>query len=83
MYRILTEDKNRSSIYELLDACGFDGCTIVPATGFWKGQQEQSIAIEIETDDITRIREFADDIKFVNKQESVLIQHIVTDAEFV
>lgn len=82
MYRIFTEDVHRERIEELVSA-HFDGFTLIPAIGFWKGARESSLIIEIETDDVVSVRELADSIKFANAQESVLIQHIVSEPEFV
>lgn len=72
MYRILTEDKNRESIFRILDAA-VDGYTVTPALGSWKGQREASLAIDfIDTPEST-VTKIAEDIKAENEQESVLV----------
>lgn len=47
LYRIVTEDKNRERIIRAVSA-KFDGFTLLPTTGFWRGTREKSIVIEID-----------------------------------
>lgn len=76
LYRIFTEDKNQATIESILNKY-FEGYTLYKADGFWRLQREQSLIIEIITEDIDRtITELANEIKTANGQEAVLIQKI-------
>jgi len=82
--RIITEDKNRNGIIDLVKYC-FDGFTIIEAAGYWKGQVENSLVIEIcgYFDDtmIDGVEKIAERIKVLNKQEAVLIQWLECKSE--
>jgi hypothetical protein len=72
-YRIYTEDKNRADI-ETIVARHFDSFTIIPTIGYWKGVAENSLIIEIfGNDQFTTVKEVAEYIKELNKQECVLV----------
>lgn len=75
-YRIYTEDKNRKGIVDIVKT-RFDGFTLFEGTGYWKGQPERSLIIEIITPcnsgDDKAIADIAADIKFINQQEAVFI----------
>jgi hypothetical protein len=75
MFRILTERKNVAQVKAELVRLGLD-YTVYYGEGTWQGQQENSVAIEL--DNITR--EFAERaaiaIKMMNRQEAVLLQEI-------
>jgi len=76
LYRIFTEDKNTESLEKLLNKY-YEGFTLVKATGFWRLQKENSLIIEIITDDAEAIiNKLAKDVKELNQQEAVLIQKI-------
>ncbi|MBA7466231.1 hypothetical protein ES707_01408 [subsurface metagenome] len=76
LYRIFTEDKNQDQI-EKLAAKHFTGFTLVKGQGFWRLQKENTLIIEIVTDDVdAKINSLAREIKSVNAQEAVLIQKI-------
>lgn len=51
----------------------FGGFTIQSATGYWKGQQEQTMIVTICTDDIRHIEAMAAEYKQMFRQESVAI----------
>jgi len=83
--RLYTEDKNRADLIPLIDTY-FEGYTLVPAEGVWKGQPEHALIIEIAVipngtdfypqqclDTRTWAAELAHHIKGLNGQESVLI----------
>ena len=85
LYRILTENKNRQVVEDIVSA-EFPGFTIIEATGYWNGVREESLIIEIDAGNeikgmtVTRIAEM---IKRHNQQESVMIQAVMTQNKFV
>jgi hypothetical protein len=84
VYRLFTEDKNRKEI-EAIVGRYFDGFTVIPATGYWKGERERSLIIEIssETDEESSVRLLAGEIKQYNHQQAVLIERLQTADSFV
>jgi hypothetical protein len=84
VYRLFTEDKNHKDIEKIVSRY-FDGFTIIPALGYWKGERERSLIIEIssETDEESQIRQLASEIKLYNHQQSVLIERVQTADSFV
>ena len=85
LYRILTENKNREAVEDIVST-EFPGFTIIEATGYWNGVREESLIIEIDAGNeikgmtVTRIAEM---IKRHNQQESVMIQAVMTQNKFV
>jgi hypothetical protein len=76
LYRIFTEDKNHKQLERLI-ANYFKGFTLVKGEGFWRLQKENSLIVEIVTEDPeAKISKLAQDIKLLNKQEAVLVQKI-------
>ena len=75
LYRMLTEDINRDDILELTSN-EFDGFTIYKATGYWQGVGENSLIIEVisENDIADKWQALAETIKANNKQQAVLIE---------
>lgn len=73
-YRIYTEDKE-DRIVEKIAYDNFDGFTILHGIGYWKGRIEKSIIVEIlsEQNILHQVKICAQEIKRVNKQESVLV----------
>lgn len=82
MFRILTEDKNRSGILSILDSY-VDGYTVTPVIGSWKGQRENSLAIDLVGVDAETVRKIATVIKWENTQESVLVLDLTAQSTFV
>ena len=82
MYRILTEDKNRESIFRILDS-QVEGYTVTPSIGCWKGQREASLAIDLVGTSKLTVETIAAEIKARNEQESVLILDLTAQASFV
>lgn len=76
LYRIYTEDKNEESLAHLAQSWHLDGYTILKGTGVFKGQQENSLILEI-IGEPSLIEQFvfslAKDIRLVNRQESVYV----------
>jgi hypothetical protein len=81
-FKIYTENTNEKYIEELLNV-SFDGFTIIHTTGFWKGQKEDSIIIEILTNNKTLIHAIAKQIKYINHQESILITETKQIGKFI
>ena len=75
MYRILTEDKNREMIHEILKA-HVTGYTITEGTGSWQGVEEKCLAIDLVDVRLHTAKSIATEIKIWNKQESVLVLEI-------
>jgi hypothetical protein len=81
LYRLHTEDKNRKWLEEILYE-QFDGFTIQEQIGYWCGQKEKSLCIEIMTDQksaLLRIQEIVKMICGYNGQDCVLVQVINLD----
>ncbi len=82
MYRICTEDKNRESIFRILDSL-VDGYTVTPSIGCWKGQREASLVIDFVNTPVKTVRRIAALILEANHQESVLVLGITAFPFFV
>jgi hypothetical protein len=86
LYRICTEAKNVSGVKRLVGAY-FDGFDVKYGIGMWKGVSEDSLTIEIVTDDEaftrSKIRQIARQIKLCNAQEAVLIQESNIESELI
>lgn len=76
LYRIYTENKNREQIEKIVSEL-FDGFTVIESTGYWRGQREISLIIEILDTGLVNVAEriefIAEKIKKINDQESVLV----------
>ena len=87
IYRIITEDKDRSAVIQLT-AGYFDGFSVKTQMGYWQGQPESSIVIEIDNiaDDAqqeSKIMELTRCIIKRNNQQAILVQRIQSDSELV
>ena len=82
MFRILTEDKNRDGILGILDS-HVDGYTVSSAQGSWKGQRENSLAIDLIDVPRETVEKIARVIKWENQQESVLILEVPVTSTFI
>lgn len=75
-YRILTEDINRDAVIKLASA-RFDCFSVYAGIGYWQGNGENSLTIEIiDVDgsiDAALIDGLAMAIKVTNNQEAVLV----------
>ncbi len=83
LYRLFTERKNVSWLKQMI-AEYFPAFTIIESTGYWSGQSEKSIIIEIDTNlpsDEHHIKEICSKIKGFNHQNAVLIQRIESKSE--
>ncbi len=84
LYQIYTEDKNYMLIQEIV-SCDFDGFSIISANGFYKGDAERALIIEIIGEcnvdavagdlryELEKVRRVAQLIKEHNEQETVLL----------
>ena len=84
LYQIYTEDKNFKDV-EAIVAKEFSGFSIILASGFYKGTEEEALIIEIIGDlaveasvdhlryELEKVRRVAKLIKEFNEQESVLL----------
>ena len=76
LYRIFTERKNEAEIEKIVSKY-YEGFTLVKSEGFWRLQKENSLIIEIVTEDSDKlISNLAKEIKANNNQQAVLIQKI-------
>jgi hypothetical protein len=72
VYRIYTEDLNRSKIMRLASKT-FDSFTLQPPTGYYRGNPEKSIVLEIVEAQQSEVTALANAIRRLNGQKSVLI----------
>lgn len=79
LYRIITENKNGRTVAAIVKR-HFADFTLLNATGYWRGQREKSLIIEIETKLVKRVTEAARAIKRHNRQFAVLIQRLPNHA---
>jgi hypothetical protein len=82
MYRILTDDVNRNGIFAILDRY-VDGYTVTPSIGAWKGQRENSLAIDLVDVPRGTVENIARVIRWENQQESVLILELPSVHGFI
>jgi hypothetical protein len=84
LYRICTENMNRDEVEKLVSSY-VEGFTILEATGYWQGQRESSLVIEIAGDSyLHRVaRDIAKAIKTMNAQQAVLIQILDGELEVI
>lgn len=88
LYRLLTEDKNRSDIIKIIGRF-FESFTLLSAVGYWRGQAEQSLIIEIDATslDVPNVRErveaIAEEICTSNNQECVLQQSWMVESDII
>ena len=82
-YRIFTEDVGRRADTAVLVSKYFDSFSLYPIQGYWKGQSENSIVIEVAGVDEARVHELAQAIKTAHNQQAVLIEKHETISELV
>jgi len=81
LYRLHTQNKNCKWLEQIISE-HFAGFSIQEQIGYWQGQKEKSLCIEIMTERKSapiRIQEIVKKICGYNKQKCVLIQRIVLD----
>jgi DNA-binding transcriptional MerR regulator len=79
VYRIYTEDVRRREIIKAT-ARQFDNFTLHPTTGFYNGQAEKSIVIEIVKATDEQIEMLARKIQELNGQKTILIVSLSGEA---
>lgn len=79
VYRIYTEDVRRREIIKAT-ARQFDNFTLHPTTGFYDGQAEKSIVIEIVKATDEQIETLARKIQELNGQKTILIMSLSGEA---
>lgn len=84
IYRIYTENVGRRQVAELVSKY-FKGFTILDATGYYKGQAERSMVIELMASDHQShvIRFLSKVIAQKHNQECVLVTEAPVKGEFV
>ena len=82
MYRIYTEDTNRKGILACVSAA-FEGFTVIPAQGYWKGERENSLVLEFETEDAGAVYALAESIRTLNHQEAVLVTYTPSTSKLI
>jgi hypothetical protein len=82
VYRIYTEDLNRSKIIRLASKT-FDSFTLQPTTGYYRGKPEKSIVLEIVKAQQSEVTALANAIRRLNGQKSVLIMGLTGKAKRV
>jgi hypothetical protein len=82
LYRIYTENVGHTNA-EYLAKKAFDAITVIQGIGYWKREREESVIIEILTDDCEGVKALAERIRKMNKQEAVLIVAIAADSILV
>jgi hypothetical protein len=83
LFRIYTENKNYERVILPLLDTAFDGFTCYRGEGYWRGEKEPSLLIEVYTNNRHLIHAIAERIKHHNKQEAVLITETDCTVELV
>jgi phage-related minor tail protein len=79
VYRIYTEDVRRKEIIKATSEL-FDNFTLHPTTGFFNGQAEKSIVIEIVKATDANIERLAHKIQELNGQKTMLVMSLTGTA---
>jgi hypothetical protein len=82
VYRIYTEDLNRGEVLRLA-AEKFENFTLQSTTGYFRGEAEDSIVIEIVPAQKQDAAELANSIRRLNGQRSVLVVSLSGEAQRV
>jgi len=83
LYRIYTEKKNQECVEQIvLGHFPVHGYTMFDAIGYWRGNKEDTLVIEVECHEHDRFKidAIASKIKTVNSQEAVLVVSIQSSA---
>lgn len=86
LYRIFTENINKPEIASITSK-QFDGFTMLEGVGYWQGERENSLVVEIiapdTRDNHERVNTIAREIKQANKQQAVLVQVMQNDSYLI
>ena len=91
--RLFTENKNYSGVCKMVSGY-FDGFTVIKAEGYWQGNAEHSLIIEIDIPapkkpkdlvdvSLSNIEHIVYAIKQLNKQDKILIQYIKAESKLL
>jgi hypothetical protein len=84
--RLYTEDKNREVIKQIVGTY-FDGYSLIPCVGVWKGAEENGLIIEVVASQLQFPRKACQKIgkaiKRKNKQEAVLMTVVMEDETII
>ncbi len=82
--RIFTEDMKLDEMQKIVSRY-FDGFTMIPTFGVWKGKRENTICIEIacEGKDQSKVEAICREIDLLNRQECCMVQYLETAVRFV
>jgi len=69
-YRLYTE---RFDNIGALASQRFDGFTLIESRGYWQGAPEDSVIVEVVTDDASKVKALAEDIRRTNHQQAVMV----------
>ena len=89
LYRIITEDCGNTPAVLAIVNKHLDCYTYSGAVGSWKGRPEPSLVIEVDDlgEDIdstfSKVYNTAHAIKTLNKQDSVLVQEILSNSKLI
>ena len=81
-HRILTEDIDRPLIVDILTKY-FDSFTIVPQVGYWKGNAEKSLSIELIGASEKNVLRASEEIRIANSQEAIIVFSITGKSRLV
>jgi len=82
IYKLYTENKNRRFIEQMCNE-EFDGFTVYETTGYWAGQKERSLVIEVLSSSAAipvKLAKIAKAICGYNKQDTVLVSEQEVEA---
>lgn len=81
LYNLYVGSNNRTKRLELAKirkatAARFDGFSLMPLTGYWKGTAERSVMVQIETMDRAAVMELVEMLKLELEQEAIALQEL-------
>lgn len=88
IWRMYTEKKNIGAIENLLNIY-FKGYTLIEGIGYWEGEKEKSLIVELlllesgTNQNSENLKKIADEIKIFNNQKTVLITCQNINADFI
>jgi len=80
VFRIYTENVNRKEVLQVV-AKKFENFAFQPTTGYFRGQPEKSVVIEIVNARKKDVAEVARSIRRINGQKSVLVLGLQASVE--
>lgn len=78
-----TKQLERDKAIEIINEY-FEGFTAYEVVGFWKGQQEKTLKVEIISDEAdTKIIRLCKELKTELKQEAILLEKVESNTAFI